>query len=96
MKMPSQNWLYLGIRLGMMMKSKSVALYRMLKILVWLIQVDTVFEESVSDKSFIETCNILRSHAIRLDQHYKEKAARQIYNTSQLSNRAKKHKVKKS
>jgi hypothetical protein len=30
--------------------------------------VDTVFEEIVSDKSFIETCNILRSHAIRLDQ----------------------------
>jgi hypothetical protein len=27
----------LGKRLGMMMKSKSVALYRMLKILVWLI-----------------------------------------------------------
>jgi hypothetical protein len=38
MKMPSQNWLYLGKRLGMMMKSKSVALYRMPKILVWLIQ----------------------------------------------------------
>jgi hypothetical protein len=30
--------------------------------------VDTVFEELVSDKSFIETCNFLRSHAIRLDQ----------------------------
>jgi hypothetical protein len=38
--------------------------------------VDTVFEELVSDKSFIETCDILRSHAIRLDQQYKEKAAR--------------------
>jgi hypothetical protein len=24
--------------------------------------VDTVFEEQVSDKSFIETCNFLRSH----------------------------------
>jgi hypothetical protein len=35
--------------------------------------VDTVFEELVSDKSFIETCNFLRSHAIRLDQQYKEK-----------------------
>jgi hypothetical protein len=34
--------------------------------------VDTVFEELVSDKSFIETCNFLRSHAIRLDQQYKE------------------------
>jgi hypothetical protein len=30
--------------------------------------VDTAFEELVSDKSFIETCNFLRSHAIRLDQ----------------------------
>jgi hypothetical protein len=38
MKMPSQNWLYLCKRLGMMMKSRSVALYRILKILVWLIQ----------------------------------------------------------
>jgi hypothetical protein len=33
--------------------------------------VDTVFEELVSDKSFIETCNFLRSNAIRLDQQYK-------------------------
>jgi hypothetical protein len=57
--------------------------------------VDTVFEELVSDKSFIETCNFLRSHAIRLDQQYKEKAARKIHNTSQLSNRAKEDKVKK-
>jgi hypothetical protein len=57
--------------------------------------VDTVFEELVSDKSFIETCDLLRSHAIRLDQQYKGKAARQIQNTSQLSNRAKKDKVKK-
>jgi hypothetical protein len=57
--------------------------------------VDTVFEESVSDKSFIETRNFLRSHAIRLDQQYKEKAARQIHNTSQSSNRAKKDKIKK-
>jgi hypothetical protein len=38
MKIPSHNWLYLGRRLGMMMKSRSVALYRMLKISVWLIQ----------------------------------------------------------
>jgi hypothetical protein len=35
--------------------------------------VDAVFGELVSDKSFIETCNFLRSHAIRLDQQYKEK-----------------------
>jgi hypothetical protein len=79
----------------MMMKSRSVALYKMPKILDWLIQFllgqkiwndddikkrrfvqnaqniglgDTIFEELVSDKSFIETCNFLRSHAIRLDQ----------------------------
>jgi hypothetical protein len=57
--------------------------------------VDTVFEELVSDKSFIENCNFLRSHAIRLDHPYKEKDARQIHNTSQLSNRDKKDKVKK-
>jgi hypothetical protein len=44
--------------------------------------VDTVFEELVSDMSFIETCNFLRSHAIRLDQQYKEKAATQIHDTS--------------
>jgi hypothetical protein len=57
--------------------------------------VDTVVEELVSDKSFIEICNFLRSHAISLDQQYKEKATRQIHNASQLSNRAKKDKVKK-
>jgi hypothetical protein len=45
--------------------------------------VDTVFEELVSDKSFRETCDFLRSNAIRLDQQYKEKAARQIHNTIQ-------------
>jgi hypothetical protein len=57
--------------------------------------VDTVYEELVSDKSFIETCDFLRLHAIRLDQQYKEKAARQIQNAIQLSNRANKNKVKK-
>jgi hypothetical protein len=56
---------------------------------------DTVFEELVNDKSSIETCNFLRSHAIRLDEQYKEKAAIQIHNTSQLSNRAKKDNLKK-
>jgi hypothetical protein len=45
--------------------------------------VDTVFEGLVSDKSCIKSYNFLRSHAIRLDQQYKEKAARQIHNTSQ-------------
>jgi hypothetical protein len=44
---------------------------------------------------FIETCNFLRSHAIRLDQQYKEKAARQIHNNIKSSNRAKTEKVKK-
>jgi hypothetical protein len=61
-----------------------------------MILLNTVFEEVVNDKSFIETCNILRSDAIRLDQKYKEKAARQIQNTNKSSNRAKKDKVKKS
>jgi hypothetical protein len=56
--------------------------------------VDTVFEEPVSDKSFIGTFNLLRSHATRLDQKCKEKAARQIHNTSQSSNRPKKDKFK--
>jgi hypothetical protein len=56
--------------------------------------VDTVFDELVSDKSFIKICNFLRSHAIRLDQQYKEKAAIQIHNASQSSNRSKKDKVK--
>jgi hypothetical protein len=57
--------------------------------------VDKFFEELVCDKSFIETCNFLRSYAIRLDQQYKEKAARQFHNTSQSSKRSKKDKVKK-
>jgi hypothetical protein len=54
--------------------------------------VDTVFEELISDKSFKETCEFLRSYAIRLDQQYKEKAA--IYNTNQPPNRDDKDKVK--
>jgi hypothetical protein len=58
--------------------------------------VATVFEELVSDKSFIETCRFLRSHSIKLDQQYKETAARQIHNVSQSSNRTKKDKVKRS
>jgi hypothetical protein len=52
--------------------------------------VDTVFEELVIDKSFIENCNCLRSHAIRLDQQYKEEDARQIHSTIQSFNRSKK------
>jgi hypothetical protein len=57
--------------------------------------VDTVFEELVNEKSFIETCNFLTSHVIRNDQQNKEKAARQIQNTSQCSSGAKIDKVKK-
>jgi hypothetical protein len=57
--------------------------------------VDRIIEELIGDKYFIETCNILGSHVIRLDQKYKEKAARQIHNTSQSSIRAKKDKTKK-
>jgi hypothetical protein len=57
--------------------------------------VDTVFEELVNEKSFIETCNFLTSHVIRNDQQNKEKAARQIHNTSQCSSGAKIDKVKK-
>jgi hypothetical protein len=76
----------------MMMKSRSVDLYRMSQNIGL---VDTIFEELVSDESFIETYNFLRSHTIRFDQQYEEKAARQIHNTRQLSNRAKKNKVKK-
>jgi hypothetical protein len=55
--------------------------------------VDTVFEELFSDNYFLETCNFLRSHAIRLDQQYKEKTARQIHNVIKSSNRSKKDKV---
>jgi len=47
--------------------------------------VDTVFEALVDDKSFLETCNFPRSHAIRYDQQNKEKNARQINSTSQSS-----------
>jgi hypothetical protein len=54
-----------------------------------------VFEELVSDKSSVVNYNFLRSHAIRLDQQKKEKAARQIHNASQSSNRIKKNKVNK-
>jgi hypothetical protein len=45
--------------------------------------VDTVFEELVSDKSFIETCDFFRSHTITHDQQNKERSARQIHNTYQ-------------
>jgi hypothetical protein len=38
--------------------------------------VDTAFEALVNDRSFLETYNLLRSHAIRHDQQAKEKNAR--------------------
>jgi hypothetical protein len=47
-----------------------------------------------ASKPFIETCNFLRSHAIRHDQQSKDKAARQIHNTSQSFIGTKKDKVK--
>jgi hypothetical protein len=75
MKMTSQNWFYLNRRLGMMMNQEASVCTEYAKHGL----VDTVFEELVSDKSFIETCNFLRSHAIRIDQQYKEKAARKIH-----------------
>jgi hypothetical protein len=40
--------------------------------------VDTAFEELVSGKSFIETYNFLRSHAIRLDQQNKEMTLKDV------------------
>jgi hypothetical protein len=56
---------------------------------------DTVFEALVDDKSFLETCNFLRSHAIRHDQQSKEKNARQINSASQSPGISKKDKIKK-
>jgi hypothetical protein len=56
---------------------------------------DTVFEALVSDKSFLETCNFLRSQAIRYDQQNNEKNARQINNASQSSGYTQKDKIKK-
>jgi hypothetical protein len=56
--------------------------------------IDNVFEALVSDKSFLETCNFLRSNAIRYDKQSKEKNARQINNTSQSPGTSKKDKIK--
>jgi hypothetical protein len=58
--------------------------------------IDTVFDELVSVKSFIETCNFLRSHAIRHDQQNKEKSARQIHNIKQPPSASKGKKSKRS
>jgi hypothetical protein len=56
--------------------------------------VDTVFEALVDDKSFLETCNFLRSSVIRHDQQNKEKNARQINSTSKSPGTSKKDKIK--
>jgi hypothetical protein len=56
--------------------------------------VDTVFEALVNNKSFQETCNFLRPHAIRHDQQDKEKNARQIHTSCQPTGTTKKDKVK--
>ena len=56
--------------------------------------VDTVFEELVRNKSYIETCNFLRSHAVRHDQQTKDKATRQVNNTNQSSSSNKKDQTK--
>ena len=55
---------------------------------------DTVFEELVRNKSFIETCNFLRSHAVRHDQQTKDKATRQVNNANQSSSSNKKDQTK--
>jgi hypothetical protein len=52
--------------------------------------VDTVFEELVRNKSLIETCNFLRSHAVSHHQQTKDKATRQVNVTSQPSSSNKK------
>jgi hypothetical protein len=47
-------------------------------------------------KSFIETYNFFISHAIIHDQHNREKAAKQIQNTSKYTSGTKRDKMKKS
>ena len=91
MKMHLQNLFYLGQRTWNDDETKK---RRFIQNAQNIGLVDTVFEELVSDKSFIETCNFLRSHAIRHDQQNREKAARQIHNTNQVSGNTKKDKVK--
>jgi hypothetical protein len=56
--------------------------------------VDMVFEALLNDKSFSETCNFLRSHAIRHDQQAKQKNARQVHSTCQPTSSTKKDKLK--
>jgi hypothetical protein len=56
--------------------------------------VDTVFEALVGDKTFLETCHFLSSHAIRYYQQNKEKHARQINNLCQSLSLTNKDKIK--
>jgi hypothetical protein len=56
--------------------------------------VDTVLEELVRNKSLVENCNFLISHAVRHVQQNKEKATRQVNTTSQPSASNKKDKTK--
>jgi hypothetical protein len=56
--------------------------------------VDTVFKGLVRSKSFIETCNFIRSHAMHHDQQSKEKATIQVNASSQPSSSKKKDKTK--
>jgi hypothetical protein len=50
--------------------------------------------QNIGMKSFSETCNFLRSHAIRHDQQGKENNARQIHNIFQTTGTTKKDKLK--
>jgi hypothetical protein len=56
--------------------------------------VDTVFEELVRDRFFVETCNFLISHAIRHDQQSKEMTTRKVNCTSQATSTSKKDKAR--
>jgi hypothetical protein len=73
MKMSSQSWLYLGQKTWNDDEIKKRCFVQNAQNIDL---VDTVFEEQVIDKLFLETCNFLRSHAIRLDQQYEEKVSR--------------------
>jgi hypothetical protein len=64
MKMLSQNWFTCGKNWN----DDEIKKRRFVQNAQNIGLVDKVFEELVSDKSFIETCNFLRSHVIRLDQ----------------------------
>jgi hypothetical protein len=55
--------------------------------------IDTVFEALGNNKSFSETCDFRRLHAIRHNQQAKEKNARQIHTTCQPTCTTKKDKV---